>query len=243
MNTAIKWAAELAQVREVSLLGTADLAFWKERLQGEELLPAECDGRAQLLVSAAEGKYMGARFREVSFSVLVCPETGCPWDAACLIRAFNSSRLFAFCERAIFSTPYYFGDVRLDSSLPASIRLVDQGEPVFAAAMGDAAPDSRQPSRCGDDGWEGLVFLPAKRRGGRPGKLFVARVNGYTRRYPFVAGLDSMAIRPSPESEVFGMLEESHFAVKEWILRDDARHAKSKTYAREFLLSMGRATI
>ena len=36
MNTSVKWAAELAHVREVSLLGTADLAFWKDRLLKEE---------------------------------------------------------------------------------------------------------------------------------------------------------------------------------------------------------------
>ena len=36
MSTSVKWAAELAHVREVSLLGTADLAFWKDRLLKEE---------------------------------------------------------------------------------------------------------------------------------------------------------------------------------------------------------------
>ncbi|MEK6322975.1 MAG: hypothetical protein AABN33_14980 [Acidobacteriota bacterium] len=73
MNTSVKWAAELAHVREVSLLGTADLAFWKERLLKEDLVTAERDGKAQLLVVASDMKFMGVRFREVSFSVLVCP--------------------------------------------------------------------------------------------------------------------------------------------------------------------------
>jgi len=61
MNTPIKWTAELKHVREVSLLGTADLAFWKDRLIKEELLPVDCDGRAKLLIVAADSKFMGVR--------------------------------------------------------------------------------------------------------------------------------------------------------------------------------------
>lgn len=148
MNTSVKWVAELALVREVSLLGTADLAFWKDRLLKEELLLAECDGQAQVLIIASDLKYMGIRFRELSFSVLVSPPERTWSDAAYLLRAFNSSRLFAFCERMFFSTPYYHGDVRVSASLPASIHLVKKGDAVFAARMGDESPGSaRQPSR------------------------------------------------------------------------------------------------
>jgi hypothetical protein len=235
MNTSVKWAAELAHVREVSLLGTADLAYWKEWLLNEELLPAECDGQAQLLIIAADAKYLGVRFRELSFSVLVCrPEQGPSQDAAYLVRAFNSCRFFAFCERLFFSTPYYHGDVRVSPALPASVHLVKKGEVVFGADMGaDASGLAREPSRCGEDGWEGPVFLPGSRRGeGRQGKLFVARLRGHTRTYPFLPSTDSVAIRPSPDREVLQALQDSHFVAREWIVREDATHAKSKTYKR-----------
>src|SRR5438128_643219 len=120
MNTAVKWAAELAHVREVSLLGTADLSYWTDRLLTENLLPAESDGQAQLLTVAADAKYMGVRFRELSFSILVSwSEEGVRQDAAYLARAFNSCGLFAFCERVLFSTPYYHADVRMSASFPA----------------------------------------------------------------------------------------------------------------------------
>src|SRR6516165_620080 len=239
MNTSVKWAAELAHVREVSLLGTADLAFWKERLLKEELLPAESDGRAQLLFIAADSKFMGIRFRELSFCVAVSrPDEGIRHDAAYLVRAFNSCRFFAFCERVFFSTPYYHDDVRVSASLPTSMHLVKKGEVVFAAEMGaDPSGLGRAPSRCGDDGWDGPVFLPPGRRGGgRQGKLFVARLRGYTRRYAFLPGTDSVAIRPPPDSEVLQALMDSHFVAKEWIVREDATHAKSKTYKRADLL-------
>jgi hypothetical protein len=240
MNTSVKWAAELAHVREVSLLGTADLAFWQERLLKEKLLPAESDGRAQLLITAADAKYMGVRFRELSVSVVVSrPQEGAWQDAAYLVRAFNSCRLFAFCERAFFSTPYYHGDVRVSASLPASVQLFKQGEVVFAAEMVADAPGlGREPSRCGEDCWEGPVFLPeSRRRKGRQGKLFIARLRGHTQRYPFLPGSDSVAIKPSPDSEVLQALQGSHFVAKEWIVRADATHAKSKTYKRDYFLS------
>ena len=240
MNTSVKWAAELAHVREVSLLGTADLAFWKERLLKEELLPAESDGHAQLLIIAADLKYMGVRFRELSVSVVVSrPQEGTWQDAAYLIRAFNSCRLFAFCERVFFSTPYDHGDVRVSASLPASMHLVQQGEVVVAAEMAADGPGlEREPSRCGEDCWEGPIFLPESRcRKGRQGKLFVARLRGYTQRYPFLPGSDSVAIRPSPDSEVLQALNASHFLAKEWTVREDATHAKSKTYKRDYLLT------
>ena len=239
MNTSVKWAAELAHVREVSLLGTADLAFWKDGLLKEELLPAESDGRAQLLIIAADSKFMGVRFRELSFCVSVSrPNDGTRQDAAYLVRAFNSCRFFAFCERVFFSTPYYHGDVRVSASLPTSMHLVKNGEVVFAAEMGTGPPGlGREPSRSGEDGWDGPVFLPeGRRRGGRRGKLFVARLRGYTRSYAFLPGTDSVAIKASPDSEVLQALRDSHFVAKEWIIRADATHAKSKTYMRADLL-------
>ena len=44
-NGEIKWAAQVAHVREVSLIGTADLAYWAERLKREDLVPDDRDGR------------------------------------------------------------------------------------------------------------------------------------------------------------------------------------------------------
>src|SRR5262245_16342161 len=98
MNTAVQYDAELAHVREGSLRGTADPAFSTDRLMEEELVPAEQDGKAQLLIVAADARFLGVRFREVSFSVLVSR----PGAGVFLVRAFNSCRLFAFCERVRF---------------------------------------------------------------------------------------------------------------------------------------------
>src|SRR5262249_42901621 len=98
MSTPVKYVAELAHVREVSLLGTADLAFWTDRLRNEGLVPTERDGKAQVLIVAAEAKFLGLRFSELSLSVLVSqPREDSLRDGAYLAHAFNSRRFFALC--------------------------------------------------------------------------------------------------------------------------------------------------
>jgi hypothetical protein len=235
MKAPVKWAAELAHVREVTLLGTADLAFWKHWLMQQDLRPSEHDGHAQLLIVAADSKYMGVCFRELSFSVLVSTqEVGVEQDAAYLVRAFNSCRLFAFCERVFFSTPYRHGDVRVSASSPVAVHLVKNGEVVFRAQLeADASGLERETSHRGEDGWEGPIFLPETWRGkGRQGKLFFARLQGDTKTYPFLPSKDLLTINPSPACDVLQALAASHFVAKEWVVREDASHARSKTYKR-----------
>jgi hypothetical protein len=231
--TVVKYVAELAHVREVSLLGTADLAFWRDWLTAEGLTPAERDGRAQILIVAADAKYLGVRFREVSFSVLVAEHRGVRTDGAYLVQAFNSCRFFAFCERAFFATPYHHGDVRVSASFPASIQLGQGGEVVFRAEMHADGSAARDGSRLGEGGWAGHVFLPGGRRGpGREGRLFFARIRGQTRTDPFLPSQDAVTLRPWPGCDVLQALLDSHFAGQEWAVREDATHAKSKTYQR-----------
>ncbi len=105
---------------------------------------------------------------------------------------------------------------------------------MFRAEMraGPSEPD-REPSRSGEDGWEGPVYLPGSRRGrGSRGRLFFAKIKGLTRSYPFLAGEDTVLIGPSPDAEVLPALIDSQFIGTEWLVREDATHAKSKTYER-----------
>src|SRR5205809_54806 len=103
----IKWAARLKGVREVSLLGTANLAYWKSRLPAEGLVPAEQDGRAKVLVIAAAALFKGISFAEVSFSIVLATGRNSDPSDAYLVHAYNSRRFFALCERVFFATPYY----------------------------------------------------------------------------------------------------------------------------------------
>jgi hypothetical protein len=242
MAMTVKWVANLSHVREVMLLGTADLAYWKDRLREEKLEPVERDGQARIMVIAADLKYWGVRFREVSFSVLVRPyEDLTRQNAAYLLGAYNSLWMFAFVERVIFSTPYNYGDVRVSASSPALVHVVQNNEVVFRAEMAaDGGGPGREPSQVGEDGWIGPVFLPEKHRflpekhrgQGRSGKLFFSQVRGETRTYPLMPAQDVVAIKRSTGCEVLQALSDSHFAAKRWNIREDAAHAKSKTYKR-----------
>src|SRR5262245_55741199 len=72
MKAPVKYVADIAGVREVSLRGSAELGFWQDRLRAPGLTPANLDGAAEILIVAAEMKYAGIRFRELSISVGVC---------------------------------------------------------------------------------------------------------------------------------------------------------------------------
>jgi hypothetical protein len=218
----IQYVATIPHVREVSILGTADLEFWTDRLRTENLAPLAVDGRAQILIIAADLRFMGLPFREISFSVLV------EGSGAFLVAAFNSRRFFAFWERNAFGTPYAFGNVRVSAASPASVQLTRNGEPLFRAAMGTAAPEpGTSPYQ---EGWEGPVFLP--RRGGKGGRLFFARVRGACRPVAFEPSRNVLELRPAPDLPVFQALIDSRFEAKQWLVRQDAVHAKSKTYDR-----------
>lgn len=163
-----------------------DLAFWKDRLAHEELVPAQRDGQAQILITAADSRFKGIRFREVSFCLLVSlPEDPARSDAAFLLQAYNSSRFFAFCERVFFSTPYDHARVRVETSHPCRISVAQGGEEIFRAAMpGESTAIARAALPVADDGWEGPVFLPRRQAAGAR-RVFFARINGRTRKYAF----------------------------------------------------------
>jgi hypothetical protein len=58
MTIRVKWAAKLSHVREVSLVGSADLLFWQNKLASENLEPADHEGRGPVMIVTAEGKFM-----------------------------------------------------------------------------------------------------------------------------------------------------------------------------------------
>lgn len=167
----IQWVATLPHVRELSLRGTMH-------------------GRPSLLI-AAEAKFMGVRFRELSLSELLDE------NEARLIQAYNSRRFFAFSERTFFRTPYAHANVLVG---PRSMHV----DGVLHAEMhGERAALS-----VAHEEWQPTIHLPN-------GRKFYARLSGETRRYPFLA---------SDVAQLPG------FTGEEWIVRDDATHAKSKTY-------------
>ena len=231
----MKYIAELAGVEEVALHGTAELGFWQAQLSRERLLPIARNGAAQVLITATNARYAGVRFRELSIAVAVRTLEGSERKGYFLAQAFNSSRLFAFAERTLFSTPYDHGAIAVDARPPASVEMRLRGKVVFSAAMaaGLQRLEGAEPTAV-DELWEGPIFLPNRGRKDRGrGKLFFARIAGRTLNYAFAAEQDRLLAIASAEHPPLAWLSESGFAGGRWALRSSAEHARSKTYAAE----------
>ena len=217
----IQYAADLYNVREVTLHGTADLSFWKAVLHKENLFPYQEADKAILLLSAIDAKWRGFKFKEFVIAVGVCSdEKGTSLDGYYLPHAFNSSKLLAFSERVFFRTPYLQGDIQLENKLPASIKLRDTAGVLFHAEM--SIPDISPVVEYLE--WKGTVFLPNNR-----GKFF-AILAGEAKIYPFSPESDRFEIKPSGRHQIFQQLIDSNFVSSVWSLRSKSRHAKSKTY-------------
>jgi hypothetical protein len=225
----IDYDVEISGVREVSLRGTAELGFWRDRLLSEGFFPVPAKGRAELLVSSTNAKFHGIPFRELSFSVFVSRrEDSDEAEGLYLVRAFNSIRFFAFVERTFFSTPYYPGELIVEVGPPARVEL-REGDRVplrMTMSMSMSMPP-RKSATVRDDGWEGPIFLPRSGRGG--GKLFFARLRGETTVSPFDPVTDVVTIAASPAQPIFDELLRSGFTPREWVVRPNATHGKSKT--------------
>jgi hypothetical protein len=231
----VKYVAELKNVSEVALLGTADLSFWADKLEKEALSPVACDNRAQIVLSAVDSRYMGIAFRDFSVSISVRPQGDCAGeDAYFLAHAFNSSRLFAFTERAFFSTPYDHAAIQVNARLPVSFQVIDNQDVVLQAEMReDHTTGGRAPSQSGDHTFEGPVFLPGIGRGTHSsGKLFLAKIDGTAQTFPFDPARDLLVLKASPRHQILQWLIESRFTGKEWIVRESGTHAKSRTFNR-----------
>lgn len=224
---AAPYITEIEDVREVSLLGAADAAWWREHLRREELHPFCGDGVAEVVVNTVDMRWMGVRFRELVLAVYVSRQPdGAGRDGLYLAHAFNTSRLLAFAERTLFQTPYEHGAIRVEHRAPAEVEVAGQSGVLLRAQMSAGS----QPSRRAREGWELPVYLPSgPRRGAR--RVFFARIGGETTAYPFSPSADLLELRPAAHRAA-RWLAESRFAPREWALRDGSNHARSKTYPR-----------
>lgn len=227
MTQNVKYVAELSSVKEVSLLGTANLSYWQAYLEPLGLEPTKAEGKAQILIIAASSRFRGFPFQEVSFSVLVNPKSAQSefGNGSYLLHAFNSVRFFAFTERFFFSTPYTYGQCEIVTKDLLKIEVLFSEKRIFLAQMVSSVSE-RVIIESGKGGWDGPVFLPAK--GSK--KYFMAKISGQTTTFAFEPERDKIAF-PSPSASpcVLNTLLDSEFEGKFWYLRQNAYHAKSKT--------------
>ncbi len=239
MPEKLRFAARISHVNELTLRGSADLEFWVKQLEPEGLVPTAKNGRAQVLIVAADMRYFGIRFQEVSFSILahVQNRTG-RGNGAFLLQAFNSRRFFAWVERTRFSTPYAYARFRGSRGQTSPGIEVHRGNScLFRATLGSVAERPISPDA--SQGWSGLIYLPvAPRRPDETRRAFYAEVAGLTLRIPFMPEHDSIAIDTDSEFSALSALSKSDVVIENWIMRPDADHAKSMTYGRDELAKL-----
>lgn len=225
-NAAATFIVEVEHVKEVTLTLNADLAYWRAYMRGQGLFPFDDGGKAQLMIGATELRSMGKRTNEFTIGLVVCerPE-GDTQDALFLVHAFNSSKLFAWIERTMFSTPYVPGRIGLDYRIPASVELADEAGRMVSIHMRATAP----PAIAREELWQGKIYLPRRAGGQAPSKFFVAKLAGYTEIYPYLPDSSTLQIAPRAAYPVLQGLIDSRAAGKEWRVRANAIHARSRT--------------
>jgi hypothetical protein len=179
--------------RETSLIGTADFAYWRDRLSGQGVVPMEEHGATRVQVRVTEGHFLGYRLRAFSVGVAVHPEL------SFLVHAYTSSRLYALVERLGWGLPYSYGSVYLDP-LPQAVIEVSAADGLFWAAMGPTLP------------WDGR----------RPVRRAPQMEDGPTRTYAFDEEFDLMKIALTRPGSVLRDLADSRFTPREWVLTGPA---------------------
>ena len=224
----VKYIAQLEGVRELALLGAAELSWWRDHLTGEELEPVEVDGHAQVLVTGLDAKWMGIPFRDLSVAVAARCQSGLTETGFFFARAFSSSRFFAGVERWWFHTPYLFrADLQVELGNPAAIRLGGQPSVDLFAELGPREP-SAEPAPAQEMGYTGPLFLPKGRDRTRRRWLMV-QIHGLTSTFDFDAARDRFELGPECPDPILAGLRASQFRGIQWHLRRNATHARSKT--------------
>ncbi len=216
-------------VRELALLGAADLSWWRDHLADEELEPIERDGRAQVLVSGLTSKWMGIPFRELSVAVAARYRSDSAEEGFFLARGFNTSRFFAGFERWWFHTPYrYRPDLHVELQCRAVISLGGRSTADLLAELGPREPAGSLTS-AQEMSFEGPLFIPTGRDRSRR-RWFMARIQGLTYTFDFEDNCDRFALASRSRDPILVGLQTSQFRGVQWQLRPNAAHARSKTF-------------
>lgn len=219
---AVKYVAEIKNVREICLVGSADFEFWAAHLGKMRLSPTNFGGAARVFISAVKLKWMGIGFEELSIAIPIdSPDSSA--QSVYLVSAFSTSRLFAWCERMFFQTPYEHAPITLQAEQPWSFELRDGVLPTIGVRCQQMAS-----AETIEEDMLVSIFLPTANEGSDR-KLFYAKLSGSIQVAPFAATGGEFELRTSVQQPAIQLLVDSRFTPIEWRVRPNATHARSKT--------------
>lgn len=220
----VKYIAQLKNVRELVLMGEADLSWWREHLADEELEPTELDGRAQVFLTGLDTKWMGLPFRDVSVAVAAHRSDGSDEAGLFFARAFNASRFFAGVERRWFDLPYsYCSDLHVELAESGTICLGRQSGADVVAEM-DRREDGGEAQEME---FTGPLFLP---RGRNRSRWLMVQIRGMTSTIDFDPERDRFEVGSDCVDPVIAGLIASDFCPIQWHVRRSSTHARTKTF-------------
>lgn len=224
-----RYPVAIRDVREVMVVGRADLSYWRERLKREALCLRVVDGQAEIALTATSAFWFGMAFRELTVSVSISRNPdGSTHDGFFLVQAYNNRSSFAWVERAMFKTPYDAGGIDLTTGSACGLTL-RRGDTRSLELRRGAGRDLGSEMELD---WEGPILVPGRKEG-EPGQFFRARLAGCGRQAPFVPSEDSMLVEANGTAGVVRQLSESHFAPGLWQVREAAVHARTSSFDRD----------
>lgn len=224
-----RYPVEIRAVREVMVIGYADLAHWQARLRPEALWPRVVDGHAELAITAIAAHWLGLAFRELSISISISrrPE-GDSHDGFFLMQAYNDRSAFAWVERTMFKTPYDPARIDLTTGPTCGIALHVDNRQVLRLERGVGVSVGTEV----DVDWRGPIVLPG-RTDAHPGRFFNARLAGHACQYAFVPKRDTLVIADEGAPAVWRELARSGFAADLWQVREAAVHGRTSSFDRD----------
>lgn len=232
----LKWAAQVDHVREATLAGTADAGAWSAYFESiaPGVSPVAQDGRCPVMIVAAEARFYGVQFREVSISVSVSSQSlraGQLGETWFLAQAWSSVRAFAWVERTMFSTPYEHALISLDPLPPVKITLASATGAELRATMAPQTSTARSAKSDADEEWLGYLLVPNRvGASAQRQQAFIARLRGRTQRFAFDPQQDELRISAGTSTWARSPFADCDFVADEWVIRGDGFHAKSRTY-------------
>ncbi len=242
INSNVKYIATVKNVREIALLGTADLKYWQSQLAQESLqpIPTPDGNHAQILLTTISAKWRGNAFREFAVAIAACPQSSHNSAEGVgestsnehyffFAAAFNSSRIFTFFERHWFHTPYQCRkDLQLALDATPSFQLGSSPHPDIHAQLASRSPKTI-PEQIAID-YPCKLFIPRKENQ-RPDQLryFNILLQGLTTITNYDPTQDQFEIAINTKIPILNALKESNFQPTQWHLRTNATHARSKT--------------